>query len=277
MDVSAVVLSFNSQRYIKACVNSLMSSYAACGLKGDVYVVENGSVDGSVQTLQALQTQWGDALQVIYLPHNMGTTRSRNMALRRCEGASVLVLDSDAYMNPQALSEMLRYQKANPQVGLVAPKLTYPDGRFQLSIDVFPTIARKFERLFALKALEQRTNAGATGAVDYAISACWMLSKAAIQKTGLLDERIFYSPEDVDYCIRVWAAGFQVHYLPTASVVHDAQEISRPKGIGSINRFTVRHAKGLAYLFMKHRYGFALTGLYRRIGRQTPGAGGKMA
>lgn len=274
MDVSAVVLSFNSQRYIESCVNSLMRSYAECGLRGDVFVVDNGSVDGSVQTLQALQRQWGAALQVDYLPHNVGTTRSRNLALRQCAGQSVLILDSDAYMNPQALAAMRAYQQANPKAGLVAPRLTYPDGRFQLSVDVFPTIARKFERLLALKALEQRSPPAETGPVDYAISACWMLSRQAMEATGLLDERIFYSPEDVDYCIRIWAAGFQVHYLPSATVVHDAQEISRPKGLRSVNRFTLRHVKGLAYLFMKHRYGFSLGGLYRRVGRQAlPSAG----
>ena len=48
--------------------------------------------------------------------------------------------------------------------------------------------------------------------------------------------------------------------------MHDAQERSRPKGLG-INKFTVRHAKGLAYLFYKHRYALTLRGLYRRIGR----------
>lgn len=277
MDVSAVVLSFNSQRYISTCVNSLMRSYAACGLQGDVHVVDNGSVDGSVQTLKALQEEWGEALKVTYLPENTGTTRSRNMALRNCQGAAVLILDSDAYMNPDALQGMRAYQQLHPQAGLVAPRLTYPDGRFQLSVDVFPTVARKLERLLALRDLEQRGKPAATGPVDYAISACWMLSKGAIQATGLLDERIFYSPEDVDYCIRVWKAGFQVHYLPTATVVHDAQEISRPKGLGSINRFTIRHAKGLAYLFIKHRYGLSLRGLYRRVGRHAPQANRKMA
>lgn len=274
MDVSAVVLSFNSQRYIKTCVDSLMRSYAECGLQGDVFVVDNGSLDGSVQTLQALQSQWGNALKVDYLPANLGTTRSRNLALRKCTGQSVLILDSDAYMNPQALQAMRAYQQRQPQAGLVAPKLTYPDGRFQLSVDVFPTIARKFERLMALKTMEQRSPPGATGPVDYAISACWMLSRPAMNATGLLDERIFYSPEDVDYCIRVWAAGFQVHYLPSTTVVHDAQEISRPKGIRSINRFTLRHVKGLAYLFVKHRYGLSLGGLYRRVGRNTPRSAG---
>ena len=127
-------------------------------------------------------------------------------------------------------------------------------------------MARKVQRYFALRRLEQREPPTGSGPVDYAISACWLLSARAVQVTGLLDERIFYSPEDVDYCIRMWQAGFQVHYVPAVSVVHDAQEISRPKGLG-INRFTVRHAKGLLYLFAKHRYGLGLRGLYRRVGR----------
>ncbi len=266
MDVSAVVLSFNSKRYIEKCVRSLLHSRDAAGLSLEILVIENGSVDGSVEILKALEQEVGHVLQVTYLPHNTGTTRSRNIALRKALGACVLVLDSDAYMNPQALTALLQYQQANPRVGLVAPKLIYPDGRFQLSVDVFPTIGRKFQRLVALKQLEQREPPASSGPVDYAISACWMLSREAVQRTGLLDERIFYSPEDVDYCIRIWAAGYEVHYLPDVSVVHDAQEISRPKGLG-INSFTLRHAKGLAYLFFKHRYGLSLSGLHRRLKR----------
>lgn len=266
MDVSAVVLSFNSKRYIETCVRSLTKSYAECGLNGEIFVVDNGSVDGSVDILKRLQAEIGPRLNVIYLSENTGTTRSRNMALRLAQGSSVLILDSDAYMNADALKAMLDYQKAHPQAGLIVPKLIYPDGRFQLSVDVFPTIARKLQRYFSLKTLEKREPSAAAGSVDYAISACWLLSKQAISATGLLDERIFYSPEDVDYCIRLWKAGYQVHYFPDHSIVHDAQEISRPKGIG-INKFTIRHAKGLLYLFLKHRYGLFLGGLYRRLGR----------
>lgn len=266
MDVSAVVLSFNSSRYIETCVRSLVRSYSECGLRGDIWVVENGSVDGSVTLLKALQAEIGASLNVIYLPHNTGTTRSRNLALRQVRGKAILILDSDAYMNSQALAGLLAYQRAHPEAGLVAPRLTYPDGRFQLSVDTFPTIARKVQRLLSLKSIEAREPPAQEGPVDCAISACWLLSQPAVAATGLLDERIFYSPEDVDYCIRIWEAGFQVHYLPLVSMVHDAQEISRPKGV-FINSFTIRHAKGLAYLFLKHRYGLSLNGLYRRLGR----------
>lgn len=266
MDISAVVLSFNSRRYIEQCVRSLVASAEACELSLEVQVVENGSSDGSVEILRSLQTEFGQVLQVIYQPENTGTTRSRNRALRIAQGHSILILDSDAYMNADALKAMLAYQAQNPSAGLVAPKLIYPSGKFQLSVDVFPTVVRKFQRFFALRSMEQREPRTKTGPVDYAISACWLLSDRVIKATGLLDERIFYSPEDVDYCIRIWKAGFQVHYLPTVSVVHDAQEISRPKGLG-INRFTLRHVKGLLYLFLKHRYGLGLGGLYRRVRR----------
>lgn len=266
MDVSAVVLSFNSSRYIEKCVRSLLHTSDVSGLKIEILVVENGSVDGSVEILKGLEREVGAALQVTYLPQNTGTTVSRNIAVRKAVGASLLVLDSDAYMNPEALAALLAYQKARPQVGLVAPRLIYPSGKFQLSVDVFPTVGRKLQRLVALKQMELREPPTAAGPVDYAISACWLLSRQAVERTGLLDERIFYSPEDVDYCIRIWAAGFEVHYLPDVSVVHDAQEISRPKGLG-INSFTLRHAKGLAYLFFKHRYGLSLGGLHRRLKR----------
>lgn len=267
MDLSAIVLSFNSVRYIETCVRSLVQSFSACALRGEIFVIENGSIDGSVECLRRLEAEFAGQLKVFYLPQNTGTTRSRNLGLREARGAHVLILDSDAYMNPEALQALVNYQRHQPRAGMVAPRLIYPDGRFQLSVDVFPTVGRKFERFFSLKALERQAPPAEAGAVDYAISACWLLSREAVQATGVLDERIFYSPEDVDYCIRVWRAGFQVHYVPQVSVVHDAQEISRPKGLAGINKFTIRHAKGLLYLFLKHRYGLSLRGLYRRIGR----------
>lgn len=266
MDLSAIVLSFNSGRYIETCVRSLVHSIDECRINGEIHVVDNGSVDSSVAVLEQLKTEVGERLNVVYLPENAGTTRSRNLALRLAKGRSVLILDSDAYMNTTALRAMLRYQQLHPEAGLIAPRLIYPSGKFQMSVDVFPTVSRKVRRFLSLRTLEQRESPGVTGPVDYAISACWLLRREAISATGLLDERIFYSPEDVDYCIRLWEAGHQVHYFSEVAVVHDAQEISRPKGL-RMNRFTIRHAMGLFYLFAKHRYGLSLGGLYSRLGR----------
>jgi len=81
----------------------------------------------------------------------------------------------------------------------------------------------------------------------------WILKREILEKIGLLDEKIFYSPEDVDYCLRVWKAGYTVLYNTNASCIHHAQEISR--GL-RINSTTVKHIIGLLYYFRKHKYCF---------------------
>lgn len=265
-DISVVILSFNSIAYIEKCLNSLFDSLEKCNLRGQVNVVDNGSSDGSVHLLKIMLEKYPYNLSVIFQKINIGTTQSRNKALKKSTGKYILILDSDAYMNSETLNELIIYLRENVNVGLVAPSLVYPDGRFQLSVDVFPTLVRKIKRYFFLRSLEEKSKLQIAGAVDYAISACWMLPKNVVDSVGLLDEKIFYSPEDVDYCIRVWKSGYQVHYLSSTSMVHDAQEISRPKGF-FINKFTIRHAKGLIYLFAKHRYIFTLNSLYKKINR----------
>jgi GT2 family glycosyltransferase len=144
--------------------------------------------------------------------------------------------------------------------------LIFPDGRPLMSTDVFPTIPRKLERAFRLCALERRCRADElpSRSVDYAISAFWLMRRDLIDRIGPLDERIFYAPEDVDFCLRAWLKGQRVVYRPDLAVVHDAKERSR--SLTSLV-FTSRHVLGLAYFFKKHRYAFKTDGLYRRIGR----------
>jgi len=261
--VSAVVLSFNSARYIEKCVRSLCAAGAAVG-GIEVFVVENGSRDGSVGILQGLEREFPGVLKCIYLPANTGTTVSRNLALRQASGEYIVVLDSDAVASEAALRGLIDAINAEPDCGLVVPGLTYPDGRFQLSTDAFPTVTRKLQRLFALRSLERGSSLedARRGEVDYAISAFWLFRRALLAEVGLLDERIFYSPEDVDFCLRIWLAGYRIVYVPRVVAIHDAQEVSR-----SLKRwrFMLRHAGGLAYYFAKHRYAFGLGRLRRRI------------
>jgi GT2 family glycosyltransferase len=265
--ISAVVLCFNSARYIEACVRALDQAFTELGQGGEILVVENGSHDDSARRLRALEDALGARLQVEYLARNCGTTVSRNMALRRARGRYLLVLDSDAVASAATLRHLVRVLETDPSIGIIVPKLVYPDGRFQLSCDRFPTVGRKLERLWRLRGLEAEAAAPpGPEAVDYAISAFWLMPRATFERVGPLDERIFYSPEDVDYCLRVWQAGLRVVWDPRVCAVHDAQEISRGR---KISRFAMRHAAGLAYYFWKHRYCLSVAGLYKRLPGRT--------
>jgi GT2 family glycosyltransferase len=268
VDISVVILSFNSEKHIGKCLSSLFEATEKAKLQAEVFVVENGSVDNSMGCIKGFQSQYGDSLHVIDLKENTGTTYSRNQALKQATGKYILVLDSDAYVNDKALMRLISYLDGNQSVGLAVPKVTYASGNFQLSCDKFPTLWGKAKRFLFLKKIEQKpsdlSNVQVPTAVDYAISACWMLPKHVVDKVGLLDEKIFYSPEDVDYCIRVWKSGYKIHYLPDVSIIHDAQELSR--GF-KLNRFHFSHLKGIFYLMKKHGYFWGLNGLYKRIQR----------
>lgn len=261
-DYSVIILTFNSQRCIARCLESLKDSFQTLGATAEVFVIDNGSHDETKSVIRGIIFPEQIELKLIEFDHNTGTTFSRNQGLRQATGRYVVVMDSDAYTNAATLGGVAGYLDAHPECGLAVPKLTYADGRFQLSTDVFPTLARKAQRFFFLKAMEQREvpDLAAPSSVDYAISAFWMLPRTVVEKVGFLDEKIFYSPEDVDYCIRVWRSGYRIAYLPQCSMIHDAQEISRAKGL-RINWFTLSHIKGMFYLFLKHGYLFSARGL----------------
>nr|NJM03670.1 glycosyltransferase family 2 protein [Desulfobacula sp.] len=164
-------------------------------------------------------------------------------------------MDSDVEVFSGTIDGLIAALEKNHHTGLAVPKIIYPDGRLQKSTDSFPTIGRKIYRYCFLKKMEKtdalKPPSNEVIAVDYAISAFWIMKKNVLDKIGLMDEKIFYSPEDVDYCLRIWKSDYAIAYIPFVSVVHHTQEISR--GF-KLNTAFFNHIKGLFYLFFKHRY-----------------------
>lgn len=268
MLVSAVILSYNSERHLEPCLNSLLQALSSFREPSEIFVVENGSSDRSPGILGRFEDKHPDIVKGLYQERNLGTTASRNLALQRATGRYILVLDSDVVVPRGTLHHLVDFLATDKRCGIVAPRLTYPDGRNQLSVDQFPTIWRKAVRLFSLKSIERNTlDAAAISQpreVDYAVSAFWLFRCQLLSEVGYLDERFFYAPEDVDYCLRTWLHGYRVIYDPRVHAFHDARELSRG---GSLNPFTLHHLLGLFRYFLKHRYAFSGSALYRRIER----------
>lgn len=270
MFISAVILSYNSSKTLDRCLNKLIEAMALFDDPCEIFVVDNGSTDSSKTTIETYEKRYPNLIRPIFFPENTGTTFSRNAALKKATGRFLLVLDSDAYVNHDALFTLASYLDEHPATGIAVPRLFYDSGNYQLSCDVFPTLLHKLKRFLLLRQMESSSSELKSVTkpvhVDYAISACWLIREDARKKTGLLDEKIFYSPEDVDYCLRVWECGFKVTYVPKAEVIHDAQELSR--GF-RLTRFHFHHLMGLLYLQRKHRYFWSLNRLYRRLNRFT--------
>lgn len=265
MRFSFVILTWNSSAYLASCLDALVDEIAGHGPgEMEAFVVDNGSRDGTVEVLQRYQRRFPDAVKLILLPENMGTTHPRNLALRKASGRFIAVIDSDLQLLPGALDRLAALLEELPDAGMVVPRLQYPDGRHQKSTDRFPTFLSKAYRYFWLRRMEKRETEEIRGndpvEVEYAISAMWLFRREILDRVGLLDEHIFYSPEDVDYCLRIWKSGYKILLAPDAVCTHHAQEISR--GF-RVTPATIHHVKGMLYYFKKHRYFFKRPALGR--------------
>ncbi|MBA3035290.1 MAG: glycosyltransferase [Desulfobacterium sp.] len=257
MEFSFIVLTWNSEKYIDTCINSIVKEGFSHNAPFEIFIIDNGSSDLTPEIIRKLEKEHLGIIKPIFFSTNIGTTKSRNVALEKATGRLIVIMDSDAQLLPGVISSLRKTLLGYSNIGLVVPRLIYPDGRHQKSTDIFPTVSHKIKRFFWLKKIENAEPSliSETGPVevDYAISALWMFPRSIIQKVGFLDEKIFYAPEDVDFCLRVWQAGLKVVYDPRCLAIHDAQEISR--GI-KISKSTVLHIAGLLYFFKKHKYIF---------------------
>ena len=257
VDIAFVILTWNSESYLEGCLNSLVSSLHSSEMSFEIFIVDNGSADKTVELLKRIELL-NNNIYVIYLSENIGTTKSRNMALKKVSSRYICILDSDIEIENNIFPILISTINSNNHIGIVVPRLCYPSGKWQKSVDQFPTLLHKLKRFFFLRRLEAKEGGDSSCVneerlVDYAISAFWLIKREAFEAVGLLDENYFYAPEDVDYCLSMWKAGYGIVYQPQVKVIHHTQEISR--GF-KLNKAKLEHIKGLAYFFYKHFYFF---------------------
>ncbi len=261
-----VILTWNSVKYIENCLDSIFSMPKDRFLAHAV-VIDNGSADGSIDALEQEKYK-KENLTVIKLPENMGTTYPRNLGLKHFVAMGdeidfICVLDSDTIVNATAMGTLIDALIKDKSCGIIGPRMHDSAMVYQCSGRQIPTATEKFLKAMPFAklrkvgiAMQQMVSSEGVGTVNvgYLMSACWMMRRDIIDKVGLLDEKIFYAPEDVEYCIRVWKAGVSVQYCYDADIVHEWQRLSRKKFFSKHNYV---HVKGLLYMYAKHRYLFS--------------------
>lgn len=255
--IAFVIITWNSEQYIFNCLKSI---HSLSNCETNIYVVDNGSKDRTKEIISADFP----LVTLLELNENVGTTKSRNMALNRIpqDINYICILDSDTIINSNAISALVNSLIQDNTYGIAVPRMHNLHGDYQISCKRFPNVPIKLLKPMPFKRLEslgkQLENYDFTENkplyfVNYGISACWLIKRSCFNAVGLLDENIFYAPEDVDYCLRVWQQGYKIIYIPSAEIIHDTQRVSRKKYISKMN---FEHIKGLLYFFHKHGYWF---------------------
>ena len=236
MDLAIVIVSWNVWELLEGCLASVYESLESSTLRGEVWVVDNASTDGSAEMARERFPQ----AKVMANETNVGFAAANNQALQGMGFTSterhelpryVLLLNPDTEVLDDALTTMVRFLDENPQAGVAGAKLLYPDGRLQHSAFAFPTLAQAFLDFFPLhyRLLNSRLNGryprrlyerGESFPVDHPLGAALMARGEAIQEAGLLDERFFIYCEEIDWCMRMKKAGWGIYCVPRAEVVH---------------------------------------------------------
>jgi N-acetylglucosaminyl-diphospho-decaprenol L-rhamnosyltransferase len=222
-DLTLVIVSWNVCDLLRRCLRSILATEG----EWEIVVVDNASTDSSPEMVREEFPQ----VRLIANEKNRGFTAANNQGLALAQGRCVLLLNPDTEVVADALATMVRYLDAHPEVGALGPRLLFPDGRQQPSRRRFPTLTTALvestvvQEWWADNRILRRyymadTPDDAVQPVDWVVGACLLVRREAFEQVGGLDEGFFMYSEELDWCRRIKDAGWEVVYLPTATVIH---------------------------------------------------------
>ncbi len=213
-----LVINWNGREHLDGCFESLLSAQY-----GNIrfVLVDNGSSDGSVAYVR--ERYGHDArVEFLELPENLGWSGGNNAGMLRAMEAGaayVFLLNNDTRVDANVFENTIALAESFPQVGVVAPKMVLFGQRCVLnSVGLFCTPAGTSWDIGAGRLDGPRWNGGE--AVVGACGGACLIRTEALKKTGLLPEEFVIYLDDLDLCLRIWDAGYEVRPCPDAVVEH---------------------------------------------------------
>lgn len=217
MDLTVVIVSFNTRQILIDCLESLYARTQEIAF--ETFVVDNGSKDGSPR---AVREKFPDAI-LIQNSDNIGFSAANNIAIRRSRGRYVVLLNSDTLLIENCFLKLVRYMDERPEYSIITPRVY--DGNDKLCSmrlwedspkDAFWRILGKYDaageygRMGKPEPKEVETIGGS----------CFVARRSLFETIGLLDENYFLYNEEDDFCRRARRSGHKVCYFPDASIKH---------------------------------------------------------
>ena len=225
VDLSVVVVSFNTREMTLECVQSLLDHKGALALQ--IVVVDNCSSDGSAEALRAAFPN----ITVIDSPANGGFAFGNNIGFEQCTGRYILLLNPDTRVHAGGLEAAVAHMDEHEEVGILGPKVLLENGEQQSSMIHFLSLTQLFFIIFMPSLWMRKTSLfgdlryadlsrDAINDVD-AVSGCFMLARRAVfEQVGGLDQRFFMYGEESEWCHRTGKEGWAIRYFPQVEILH---------------------------------------------------------
>jgi hypothetical protein len=250
MRLSIITLNYKKPQMTVDCLASVAKQYKRYIDAGDceIIVVDNASGDDSVPYLRKHVKGWKN-VRVVASDRNGGFGAGNNLGVAHAKGEYVLFLNNDTIVKDASAWEMIALMKADERIGAMGGILRNMDGAPQISSGKFfsplSLIAylSGFEQFF----MSSPKASGRLALVDWIKGAYLLIQRKTFLGIGGFDEHIFMYTEDMELCMRLKKAGYQLYIYPHTHVLH--------KDNGSSNRtFAVIHiTRNIPYVLKKHR------------------------
>lgn len=257
--LSIILVNWNTREILRNCLTSIYTHTS--GLSFEVFVVDNGSSDGSVQMVKNCFPQ----VLLLANSDNKGFAAANNQALALAKGEYVLLLNSDTYLLDNSLLKVIEFARQHPEAGLFGCRVLNADGTLQPTCFQYPSLLNLFLQTFYLSKLFPKSRFFGRERMTWwdrndvreveVITGCFLLVRAeVIRQIGLLDESFFMYGEETDWCYRARRAGWKLLFTPEARIVHlggASSRQNRPEMVlqlrGSILYFIKKHHCRAAY------------------------------
>ena len=228
IDVSAIVISLNSKRFMRGCLDTLLEAPWR-SVTYEIIVADNGSTDGTLEMLAELYPN----VRVLAIGKNIGFCPAGNLAAREASGRYLLFLNDDILIQEDAVSKLVEWMDAHAGAGMIGSRLLNTDGTDQFSSG--RTFPNPMNALFGRKSfltrlfpnapwarrylLSDRVNAAEPYMVDWLSAAAMMISRDAFRDSGELAEDFYYFHEMI-ICSRCQKAGYTIWLHPESKIIH---------------------------------------------------------
>jgi len=260
IDLSIVIVSYNTRLITANCINSINRSLRASKIRYEIIVADNDSNDGSHQLLSAMSENKKNHLVYFQTNQNLGFGRGNNYAVSKSKGRLILLLNSDTIILNNAIEKLYYYYTRNAKkIHFLGPKL------LNFNLTPQPSAARFFTLpvVFAALLLKgdylglTRSSPARLQKVDWISGACLMTTRKIYDRMKGFDKKIFMYMEEVDFLYRAYKKRLYTYFYPAAQIVHLGSASSQGKTFPILQVY-----RGFLYFYKKHHGLIQLFGLH---------------
>lgn len=238
--ISVIIVNYNVEYFLEQCLNSVKT--ALKNVSGEVFVVDNNSIDQSVEMVKAKFPEYN----LIANKDNRGFSKANNQAIEISKGEYVLLLNPDTVVEEDTFQKVIEFMDSHSDAGGLGVRMLDGKGKFlPESKRGLPTPAVAFYKIFGLSSIFPKSKKFGhyhlgylsefeTNEIEILSGAFMLMRKETLDKVGLLDEAFFMYGEDIDLSYRIIKGGYKNYYFPETRIIHYKGESTKKSSVNYV-------------------------------------------